>query len=202
MRSFKTLNACGCFFSFFHFSLYATVRSKFVTSGTQPQQNALSREWERKKTLFLTKGEDVVVNDDERRLFLLALFAFLFSVSREREREFKWLATLRRRIPRTMERRLYPWSRRMRRKPMGWTGPCTRPASCPLYSAFFFVILSFFYVYSNERDETMRSSPFWIRLNSNIVAAFWHEHDFLSLSLLMYLYFKRYNTETSWPRWT
>ena len=52
MRSFKTLNACGCFFSFFHFSLYATVRSKFVIRGTRPQQNALSFESERERGPF------------------------------------------------------------------------------------------------------------------------------------------------------
>jgi hypothetical protein len=30
----------------------------------------------------------------------------------------------------------------------------------PTLQCVFFVLLSFFYVYSNERDETMRSSPF------------------------------------------
>ena len=30
----------------------------------------------------------------------------------------------------------------------------------PTLQCVFFVLLSFFYVYSNKRDETMRSSPF------------------------------------------
>ncbi len=66
-----------------------------------------------------------------------------------REFQFKWPTTRRRRPnksrrlmvvrlrlhkhpPRNKTKTLYPWWRKSQR----WTGPCTRPASCPFYSAF------------------------------------------------------------------
>ena len=79
---------------------------------------------------------------------------FSFGADSLREFQFKW-PTTRRRRPNKSRRRLmvvvrlrglhkhptprnktktlyYPWWRKSQR----WTGPCTRPASCPFYSAF------------------------------------------------------------------
>ena len=47
---------------------------------------------------------------------------------------FKWPTPRRKqRKPRNNNKALYPW---WRSKSQRWTGPCTRPASCPFYSAF------------------------------------------------------------------
>ena len=80
---------------------------------------------------------------------------FSFGADSLREFQFKWPTTRRRCRPNKSRRRLmvvvrlrglhkhptprnktktlyYPWWRKSQR----WTGPCTRPASCPFYSAF------------------------------------------------------------------
>ena len=115
MRSFKRPTKVWLFL--LHFFIFLSKRDRPFkirhSWNTQPHQNAFLSSAREKEDPFPYRRllDVVVVHDDERdRLFLLALFAFLFSVKeRKRERIIKWLATLRGRIPRTMmERRLYP----------------------------------------------------------------------------------------------
>jgi len=80
----------------------------------------------------------------------------------EKEGGFKWLATTTR-IPPT-----YPSRRRRLLQNQRWTGPSTRPGSCPLYSAFYlYIYISFkraFFLLSGRKGILLLARS--ARLNS------------------------------------
>ena len=163
MRSFKSPTRVVVSF-LLHFFIFLSTRQSVQNSSLLEHHKTRSRESERERRPFSLPGD--VVNDDEQRLFLLTLLALLFSVSRERIVNSNG------------------WRRTADASPQRWSGSFTHsrddddwnrwgrgPVRAPFrhrahFTVRFFCSLPSF-MYSNKRDETMRSSPFWIRLNSN-----------------------------------